>query len=132
MAQNEPRSEPTEQSFPLNLMPTEFAEIGKKGIENFINAQTELFDNVQELNREWLRRIQSEANLTSEFASKLTTARTPPDAMTVCQEWSRRRLELMAEDGKHLLTDTQKLMEAGARMLAAGGWPSGRKGLGGA
>ena len=70
--------------------------------------------------------MQSEASLTSEFASKLTTARTLPDAMTVCQEWSQRRLELMAEDSKHLLADTQKLMDAGTRMLTNGGWPSSR------
>jgi hypothetical protein len=49
--------------------------------------------------------------------------------MTACQEWSQRRLALMAEDGKHLLADTQKLMEAGARMLTSSGWPSRQQGM---
>jgi hypothetical protein len=69
--------------------------------------------------------MQSEANLASEFASKLTTARSIPDAMTACQEWSSRRFEMMAEDGKHLFADTQKFIEAGAR-LVSNGWLSNR------
>jgi hypothetical protein len=36
----------------------------------------------------------------------------------------------MAEDGKHLLADTQKLMDASTRMLTNGGWPGGRPSAG--
>ena len=104
----------------FNPMSTEFATMGKKRIEDFVNAQTEFLDTLQETNREWFDRMQSEANLTSEFASKLTAARSIPDAMTACQEWSSRRFEMMAEDGKHLLSDTQKFMETGAHLLANG------------
>ena len=40
--------------------------------------------------------------------------------MTAFQEWSSRRFEMMAEDGKHLLEDSQKFMETGAHLLSTG------------
>ncbi len=61
-----------------------------------------------------------EANLASEFTSKLTAARYIPEATSACQEWTRRRFEMMAEDGKHLLANTQNFMETGARLMSSG------------
>lgn len=129
MAQKEPRSEGAEKT-PLSIMPFEFAEIfaemGKKRIEDFVNAQTELFEKLQESNKQWVARLQSEANLASDLASKVTAARSIPDAMTACQEWSSRHVEMMAEDGKHLFADAQKFMETGSRLLSNGGWQKGK------
>lgn len=110
----------SEKSSLFNPIPAEFATVGKKRIEDFVNAQTELFERIQDTNRQWLDRVQTEVNLASEFATKLTSARSIPDAMSACQDWTIRRFELMAEDGKHLLTDTQKYIEAGARLLSNG------------
>ena len=98
------------------LMPTEFAGIGKKRVEEFVDAQTELFQKLQEMNRQWFDRAQSEANLASELASKLTAVRSIPEAMAAYQGWASRRFEMMAEDGKHLLADTQKFMEAATHL----------------
>lgn len=103
--------------------PAEFAAMTKKRIEDFVNAQSEVLGKFQETNREWLDRLQSEATLTSELASKLTAARSIPDAMTACQNWTNRRLEMMAEDGRHVLADSQKFMEVGTR-LVFDGWLS--------
>jgi len=121
MVQKETQTGRTEKSSPLSLAPIQLAEMGKKRIEEFVNMQTELLDKLQETNREWFDRAQSEANLVSEFAAKLSNARSIPDAMAACQEWTSRRFEMMAEDGKHLLADTQKFMETGAR-LVPNGW----------
>ncbi len=129
MAQKESHSERTEKSALPNLVPAEFAAMGKKRVEDFVNAQTELLDKLRETNRQWFERVQSEANLASEFAAKLTAARSIPDAMTACQEWTSRRFEMMAEDGKQLFADTQKFMETGARLLS-NGWLSNRPGAG--
>ena len=46
-----------------NLMPAEFAAMGKKRLEEFTKAQTELLNKVEETNRKWFERMQSEANL---------------------------------------------------------------------
>ena len=91
--------------------------MGKKSIEELLNAQTELLKNLQETNRHWLEIVQSETALASKFATKLTTTRSIPDAMTTCQEWSNRQIEMMAEDSKPLVADTQRFMETGARLL---------------
>ena len=120
MTQKESHTERTGKASSINLIPTEFAEMGKKRIEEFVNMQTELLNELQETNRQWFDRAQSEANVASEFASKLTGARSIPEAMATCQEWTSRRFEMMAEDGKHLLADTQKFMEAVARLMAKG------------
>jgi hypothetical protein len=98
----------------------QYAAIGKKRIEEFVNVQTELLDELQETNQQWFDRMQSEANLASEFASKFTHARSIPDAMTACQEWAARRYELAAEDSKHVLADTLNLMKTGSRLLLMG------------
>jgi Phasin protein len=125
MAEKLSRAEGTAQPLPFSLMPAEFAEMGTKRIEDFAGAQEELFNRFQESNRQWFERMQTETTLASEFASKLTAARSIPDAMTVCQEWSGLRFEMMAEDGKHLLADAQKLMQTGARLLSNGWWSNG-------
>jgi hypothetical protein len=65
---------------PPNLMSAESAETGKQRVEEFTKAQMELLDKLQEANQRWLERMQQEANLASEFASKLTVARSIPDA----------------------------------------------------
>ena len=117
-------SERTEKSSAFNLAPAEFAEFAMKRFEEFANAYTEQFDNFQETNRQWLDRVKAEANLASESVSKLTAARSIPDAtMTAYQEWSSRRLEMMAEDTKHIMDNTQKFVQTSARLLA-NGWRS--------
>ena len=68
---------------PFNLTAADFAATTKKRIEELANAQTELFNELQEANQHWLDRIQAETNLASEFASKLTAARSIPDAMAI-------------------------------------------------
>jgi hypothetical protein len=93
----------------------------QKQFESFTQAQSELTRKATEINRYWIDRGQSEASLTSEFTSKLAAAHSIPDAMTAWQEWSRQRLERMAEDGKHLVADIQEVMKAGAGLLPKSG-----------
>lgn len=55
-------------------------------VGEFAKVPTELFGKWQEINQRWLGRISTEANLASEFASHLTSARSVPDAMTACHQ----------------------------------------------
>ena len=102
----------------------EFSAMGQERMEEFTLVQSELFDKLQKANQLWLDRIQVEANSASEFASKLTAARSIPDVMTACQEWASQRFKMMAEDRKHVLDDYQKFAKAGARLLS-NSWQSG-------
>jgi hypothetical protein len=109
-----------DKAFPLGFDTGELAALGKKRIEEFVRAQTEFLDEIQEANRHWLDRIQSEANLASEYASKLSSARSMPDAMAASRDWASRYFAMLAEDGQHLADDTRKFMETGARMFSSG------------
>jgi hypothetical protein len=85
-----------------------------------IDLQTELFQYLQETNQKWFARMQSEAAMAFELATKLAAARSLPDTAAACQEWTNRHLELLAQDGQRLFADTKKMMEAGAQVLANG------------
>jgi hypothetical protein len=129
MTQREGYAERTERSAAPNLLvPPEMAEMGKKRIENFVDAQRELLNQVQETNRQWFDRMQSEAKVTSDCANKVMAARSIPEAMTACQEWANRQLEMTAEDAKHFFSDGQKFMEASTRLLSSGFSGDGRSG----
>jgi hypothetical protein len=104
----------------FNFPPAEFAATAMKRFGEFTKAQTEQLSNLQETNRQWLERVQAEASLASELISKLTAARSIPDAMSAYQEWGSRRLAMMAEDTKHLMDNTQKFMQTSARLIANG------------
>jgi cell division septum initiation protein DivIVA len=129
MAQSEGYAERAERSTAANrLVFPEMAEMGKKRIENFVDAQRELLNQVQETNRQWFDRMQSEAKVTSDCANKVMAARSIPEAMTACQEWANRTLEMTAEDAKHFFSDGQKFMEASTRLLSSGLSGDGRSG----
>ncbi len=119
MAQRE--IERAKKSSSSNLISSEFALVGTKRSDELIKLQTELLHDLGEVNRRWFDRAQSEANLASELASKLTAARSFPEAIAACQEWTSRRFEMIAEDRKRLLVDTQNFMKTGARFLSNGG-----------
>ena len=110
----------TEKAFPFSFDTSEFAALGKKRIEAFVHAQAELLDEIQETNRHWMDRFQSEANLASEYASKLSSVRSIPDAVAVSRDWATQYFQRLAEDGKHLADDTRRFMETGARMFSNG------------
>jgi hypothetical protein len=120
MAEREGFAQRAETTAQPNLMVfPEMAEMGKKRVENFVDAQRELLNQLQERNRQWFDRMQSEAKVASDFANKVMGARSVPEAMTAYQEWANRQLEMTAEDAKRLFTDGQKFIEASTRLLSS-------------
>jgi hypothetical protein len=120
MAQEESQSERIEKlPFP-NLVHPEVAAWGKKRVDEFVKVQKVLLEKLQEMNHQWFGRLQSEVNVASEFAFKLRTVRSIPDAAVVCQEWMNRRFDVMTEDGERLFADIQKFMEASSCLMANG------------
>jgi hypothetical protein len=121
MARQEYQVEPTEGVTPLSLIPSEFMTLGRQHVHECMQAHSELLDRVQEVNRSWLEYLRSEAHLSAEFASRMIAARSSPSAATVLFEWIDRHVELATADTKHLLADTQRIVEIGVRLLP-GGW----------
>jgi hypothetical protein len=118
----------TEKSSPFNFITPEFAVMGKKRFGELAKMQADLFEKLQEVNRSWLERMQTEASRASEFNTKLTEARSIPETATACQEWAGRRMEMATEDAKHLLADAHKFMEIGVRLLSNGWLTNGQGG----
>jgi uncharacterized protein with PIN domain len=104
----------------LNLIPVEFAEIGQKRVEAMMNLQQELFGRFAEFTQAWFARAKSEADLASEFVTKLTAARSVPETATACQECMDKRMEMLAEDSRRLFNDSQKFLHMGTRLLMNG------------
>ena len=118
----ESSAERTEGLAAANLpMFPEMAEMGKKRVEDFVGAQSELLNRLQETNRQWFDRMQSEAKIASDCANKVMAARSIPEAMTAWQEWANRQLEMTAEDAKRMFADSQKFMETSTRLLSSEG-----------
>jgi hypothetical protein len=129
MAKTEYHTEQSEGATPFSVIPSEFITMGRKHIHEVAKAHSELVDRFQAANRSWLKYLQSEADLSVEFTSKMIAARSIPGAATALLEWTNRHMEIATVDAKHVLADTQKVMEIGVRLLP-GGWLFNGKGRG--
>ncbi len=126
MAHTQTHSKGTEYPSLSALTLPGLAALGKKSIEDFVRAQSDLLSTMQDAHRQWFDRMQSEAKLVSDFTRKVTNCRSIPDAVAACQEWTGRRLEMMADDSKHLLTNSRKVMERSAQLFSDGLFDGGR------
>ena len=97
--------------------PAEPFSAGVQQTERFGQFQAELISKIQEVHHHWLERAQAEAALATEFAAKMSAARSFPEAANVCQEWASRRLKLASEDANYALSAGRSLMEAGTRLM---------------
>jgi len=97
--------------------PAEFAEMGKKQVEAMMDLQKEFMEAVGEVNRGWGARVKAEAEFATEFAGKLTAAKSVPETTAICQEWMSRRMEMFSEDIKRFVADLQKFTATAARLL---------------
>ena len=122
MPQNDPQAE---KSTPPDLFPASLAEAGTKRVEDVMSLQKQLVTYLQDVNRNWFEHVQSEAVMASEFGGKLAGARSMPDLVAAWQEWTNRRMELLAQDSRQVLNGTEKLVEAGARAFT-NGWMTGK------
>jgi phasin protein len=104
----------------LNWSAPELAEMGKRQVEALVEAQVEVFDALQEWNRDCLASAKSETMLASDIVTKLMNARSLPETGTAYQEWLGRWIGKLAEDSQRLLADGQKVMEASNRVVSNG------------
>ncbi|QHO75686.1 hypothetical protein ACH79_26720 [Bradyrhizobium sp. CCBAU 051011] len=120
MSRNDTHAGKAEQSGAPNLIPPEFAAMGKQRLDELVAAQTQQFENLREIGWSCFDRMQSEAALASELAAKLTAVRSIPEAATAYQEWATHRMEMAAEDAKRIFADAQKLTKTGTQLLSNG------------
>jgi len=102
------------------VFPHQLTEMGKKYVDAMLNAQIGLFDELRQANEEWIASAQSRLTLASDLCAKLMAARSLPDAASACQEWTKQRADLLAEDGRQALTHSQKILQVGTRFFSNG------------
>jgi len=101
---------------------TDFSKFGEAQAEATLAMQKELIDTYEEISRAWLARLKSEADLWSELVTKMSSVRTLPDALGAYQQCVAQRMQLVADDGRRLVEDSQKIMSTITRAMP-NGWP---------
>jgi hypothetical protein len=89
--------------------------LGTKQTSAVMRLQAEMFDLLQGWNRQCFQRAQSEAELASETAGKLMSARSLPETATACREWFSRRIDLLGKDSERFFAETQKVFRTNGR-----------------
>ncbi len=100
----------------------------KQRPDDFSDARNQILDRLQDANRIWLERMQHEAALTAELASKLTSSRSFSETASVLRSWTAKHIELATEDARRLFDDAQQMqqmMTAGARFWSPSAERSG-------
>jgi hypothetical protein len=108
-----------------NLMSPDFAAMYSKSAENLAAMQKEWMATLEQASRDWAARMNAEAKLSSDFATRVTTAKAFPDAAAAYQEWMSRRMELLTKEWQKAVEDGQKFVNACTRIAGNG------KGFGG-
>ena len=88
-----------------------------KRLETIEEAQKQVLDTFEQFNRQQLARAKQETELASEFAGKITSARSVPDVINAYQNWISKRMALCAEDGRKLLEASQKILNTTMKPL---------------
>jgi hypothetical protein len=86
-------------------------------MEALMLAQTELIDMFERTNKDWCARAKLEASVVSELATNMAAARTIPEAAGEYQEWMNKRMQMLADDGKKLIVDSQTFLSAPTGLL---------------
>jgi hypothetical protein len=106
----------------IPMMQPELFEKAKSRMEALFEVQKELVSTLEDINQDLLNRAKAEAELAAEFVTKLSAVRSVPDATTTYHSWASRELELLAADGRQMMANGEKLMQASRRLFSNGIW----------
>jgi hypothetical protein len=91
-----------------------------KRVEAVKEVQTQLLDTFEQFNRQQLARGKQEMEFASEFAGKITSARSLPDVINAYQNWISKRMALYMEDGQKLFEDSRGVLNTTMKLLSIG------------
>ncbi|MBG0793587.1 hypothetical protein IYY11_09380 [Methylocystis sp. H62] len=109
------QQEQPNESAPQAGAAAEVASEGRRRLEDLTETRTEIWDCLQDANRVLMERMQQEAALTAELASKLTASRSFSETASVLQNWTSKHIEMTTEDTRRLFSDAQQMLNAGTR-----------------
>jgi len=91
-----------------------------KRVETVKEVQNLLLDTFEQFNRHQLARGKREMEFASEFAGKITSARSVPDVMNAYQNWISKPMTLYNEAGRKLFEDSQRVLNTTMKLLSIG------------
>ena len=97
-----------------------FFQFGKDQTEATLKVQKDVLDAYDQASRAWLARVQTEVELWSQLASKLSATRSIPEALGAYQECVSQRIQMAAEDGRRLSDDCTEIMGKLTKSLSQG------------
>ncbi len=101
----------------LGLGPVDFT---KNSVEAMLKVQTEFMGNLEGMSRAWLAHTQTTANLVTDLIRQLASARSAPETAAAYQKFFSRRMEMLVEDSRNFFAQSEKFMDAAARVLSNG------------
>jgi len=99
-------------------------KLGRAQTAATFKIQQDVLAAFEQTSRAWLARVQSEVELWSQLAQKLSTTHSVPEALNAYQESVTQRMQMAADDGKRMSSDCQEIMSKITKSLSHG-WPSG-------
>jgi hypothetical protein len=88
-----------------------FGDMGPRNVKAALRLQTEMFEVLHDVGRNWLERAASDAELAFDLPHKLTSAQTVPAALSAYQEWLSEWMSRVSEDGRSFIADSQKIVD---------------------
>ena len=84
-------------------------------------VQNEFAKTIEVMNRAVMSSATAHVELGVKLSQKLTTARSPVDAMSAYQEWFAEAMKARTEDTSHFMTQCQNFFSQGTRLFSNGG-----------
>jgi hypothetical protein len=95
-----------------------FGDMGVGTVRAALQLQTEIFDVLHDIGRDWVARATSEAELAFQLPNKLGAAQTVPNALAAYREWLNEWMSMASEDSRRLVADSQRIMDRSVRCFA--------------
>jgi hypothetical protein len=73
---------------------------GDEGGRTATSFNAHLFDQMRDMHRGWLEKLQEIRQLESEYGTRLMSATGRSEAVLVCSEWMAKRMEIIAHEQK--------------------------------
>jgi hypothetical protein len=105
------------------MRPVEVAKEAEKQFKAVAESQKDIFEMLMKMNQHWMERAAVEAKSMTDLGSKLTSARSLPDAAEAYQQWMTERTRTLAEDSQHFMADCQKFLDSVMHSLPKA-WPA--------
>jgi Phasin protein len=93
---------------------------GQHQTETALNLQKAILESCEHASRAWIDRVQSEMSLWSDFASKLSSTKSIPEALETYTKCVSQRMQMAADDGRKLVEEAQQITQKLTQSLGNG------------